>query len=105
MKQIDPSKFKSLKKQTGSELWDMWRLVIANFPEVQVKSKDKIIWLAHLKRTSLNYFDFQKIVEKAYSLDKKYNRIGYIFNQVRKHKKDKPPKQYIDTLFGKVEKK
>lgn len=102
MKQIDPTKYKKLEKKTGSELWDMYRLLIANFPEIQL---DKMIWLAHLKRTSINYFQLEQLLEKAWSLEKKYNKVGFIFNKIKQNKKPKPPKQYDLTLFGLKERK
>ena len=102
MKQLNLTKYKNLKKERGSEFWEIWKLILSNFPDLQFNEKERMIWLTRISRSSMTYYQLEQVIEKMNGLDKKYSKIGFLINQFKKHKK---PKEYEYTLFGRVEKK
>lgn len=89
------NKYKTYKKIKVSEYRLKMKDLLHDYPQCLTQIER---WRKWVSKTSLDPDRFKEVLNKSKELPPKYNRLGYVKNQLLKHKK---PPQYVETLFGK----
>lgn len=77
---MEALKERSEKNKESNEIFSMSELVKDKIGFT--KKYSRLFWLGRIKRSGLNFYTLEKIIEKALALPKEYNRGGYVNNQL-----------------------